>query len=233
MDRNSQRKRRNQKSAAFTLVELLVVITIIGILIALLLPAVQAAREAARRAQCTNNLKQIGLACLDHEQQNGFLPDGRLGRVLDRRTNPRIQQEAARQLGLQYPPLHGAGGVARPGRDSLRNRAALTQCVQTALTALFAPPAAEQYVYPYGNSVNAVGLAHFVNAALPSPRWPAAAITRGPAGTPRSGATRAMRGRATLLQATVGATRRGSATPRCTAPVGATPRATASSTSAA
>src|SRR3990172_3136179 len=74
--RRNEMRAVNARKSGFTLVELLVVIAIIGILVALLLPAIQGAREAARRAQCQNNVKQITLALLNFHDTKKEFPRG-------------------------------------------------------------------------------------------------------------------------------------------------------------
>lgn len=101
--------------SGFTLVELLVVIAIIGILVSLLLPAVQAAREAARRAQCTNNLKQIGLGVLNYESSQGALPPG--ARMIVSQTGFSVLEQNSSILLFILPYLEGGTTFAQIDQD--------------------------------------------------------------------------------------------------------------------
>ena len=104
---HNQNRRNN---LAFTLVELLVVIAIIGILMGLILPAVNSARATARRMQCSNNLKNLGLACINYEAVNKFFPPAadpstKTGNLNTKQANPQGKNQRANWLILVLPQM--------------------------------------------------------------------------------------------------------------------------------
>ena len=113
--------RRNSPSSGFTLVELLVVIAIIGVLVSLLLPAVQSAREAARRIQCANHLKQIGIAIHNYHDVINVLPFGQGG------TGDRYSAIALLLPYMEQVPLYESINFRLPYTAVVNDRARLTE----------------------------------------------------------------------------------------------------------
>jgi len=144
----------------FTLVELLVVIAIIGILVALLLPAVQSAREAARRVQCANNLKQIGLAAQQHHEKYGFFPSGGWGFLWvgdpDRGVGPNQPGAWGYTLlpFLEQEALHQLGADGDPKTITSTQRQGGTRLVQTPLAVYACPTRRRPGCWPVVNLHN-------------------------------------------------------------------------------
>ena len=150
----------------FTLVELLVVIAIIGILIALLLPAVQAAREAARRSQCINHLKQMGLGCLNHHDTHGHFPTNGWGwdwiglpeRGFDKRQPggwvynilPYIEQQTVHDMArLSISFAGGASPQVTNQEYSPEKKRALARMIQTPIPVHGCPSRRSHIPYPH------------------------------------------------------------------------------------
>jgi prepilin-type N-terminal cleavage/methylation domain-containing protein/prepilin-type processing-associated H-X9-DG protein len=128
--------KHHRRSSAFTLIELLVVMAIIGVLLALLLPAVQSAREAARKIQCTNNLRQIGLALHNYQASHSVFPPGYISTDP---TNPENTWPGWGWAAMLLPELEQSDLFNRCNFDLSVDHAANTTAAQTRL-AVFACP---------------------------------------------------------------------------------------------
>lgn len=150
------RRHRYVRGAGFTLVELLVVIAIIGVLVALLLPAIQAAREAARRAQCINNLKQLGISCQLHIDAHGFLPSAGWGDwwvgCPDRGAGRDQPGNWTYQLlpFIEESARSGLGSGFKCGDPAARP--AITQMMATPVSTFYCPSRRPPDAYPWTNT---------------------------------------------------------------------------------
>lgn len=144
--RDWRRSSRACPTPGFTLVELLVVIAIIGVLIALLLPAVQAAREAARRTQCSNNLKQVGLAIHNHVSVLGVFPTGgtfpwaRLSDYVTPSGRPFTAEKQGLSWAFQILPYREAANVHGGNYDDLSTGVQSTEMLRRTLVPMYNCP---------------------------------------------------------------------------------------------
>ncbi|MCC6493008.1 MAG: DUF1559 domain-containing protein [Pirellulales bacterium] len=153
-----RRKLSGRLLGGFTLVELLVVIAIIGVLVALLLPAVQAAREAARRSQCTNNLKQLGIACQLHVDAYKFLPSAGWGDWWVGCPDRGAGKDQPGNWTYQILPFIEEASRRNIGKGvkcgDPTTRPAITKMVATAVTTFYCPTRRAAQPYPWVNQGN-------------------------------------------------------------------------------
>lgn len=190
---------RTRHRTGFSLVELLVVTSIVSVLMLLLLPAVQTAREAARRVECKNNLKQLALACHGHHDVHGFFPSGGWGWYWT--------GDADRGFGKDQPGgwifntlpyfeqynLYETASDGEPDKLTRDQRVAASHIIQTPLSVINCPSRRANMVYPM--TANAGGSSGFFNSVTPQKagrsdyavnsghvfnEWPQGVLGRGP-----------------------------------------------------